>query len=201
MYMRLGFATAINMNPELLVIDEILAVGDASFRRKCTDALWSLRRQGVTILFVSHNEEAIYQFCDRALLLSHGQIAALGDVDEVASVYARLLEGEDSAAASDTESLAVRAVAVRDARGRETLTLAPDEPWAIDVVVALPPGRQRLTGEVVLQTDTGSQVLALPLDLTIPGNTVRLRPLRLDVERQPLSAGRLRVRVNLGDVR
>lgn len=197
MYMRLGFATAIHMNPELLVIDEILAVGDAAFRRKCTDALWALRRHGVTILFVSHNEEAVYQFCDRAVLLSHGQVAALGAVDEVVSVYAHLLEERESAAGAASPLVAVQAVAILDVRGRETLSLAPDEPWSVEVLVATPPGLVHLTGEVVLQTDTGSPVVAAPLHLDLPDNGARLRPLRVTFDTLPLAAGRLRVHVRV----
>ena len=140
-------ATAIHMEPELLVIDEILAVGDAAFRRKCNDALWGLKRRGVTILFVSHNEEAVYQFCDRALLLSHGQAAALGPTDDVVTAYARLLDAESETLHEAQAGLTIYAAAVLNHEGFETLTLTPGEPWAMELAVATPPGPATIDGE------------------------------------------------------
>jgi ABC-type polysaccharide/polyol phosphate transport system ATPase subunit len=197
MFMRLGFATAIHMQPELLVIDEILAVGDAAFRRKCTEALWGLKRRGVTILFVSHNEEAVYQFCDRALLLSHGQVAALGATDDVVTAYARLLEtAGDAAGHANGRRLTIHAAAVVNERGLETLTLAPGEPWAVELVVAVPPGPATLQGEAVLQTDTGSQLVVAPLALALAGDG-GVRHLRATFAPAPLHAGRLRLAARL----
>jgi ABC-type polysaccharide/polyol phosphate transport system ATPase subunit len=197
MFMRLGFATAIHMKPELLVIDEILAVGDAAFRRKCTDALWALKRQGVTILFVSHNEEAVYQFCDRALLLVDGQVAALGPVQQVVGHYTRLLEEREAAGDRGRSHLAIQAAAVLDAAGRETLVLAPDQPWAIDIAVATPPGRATIEGTVALETETGGPVIVAPLRLDVPDDGAHLRQLRATFATLPLHNGRLRLHVRL----
>jgi lipopolysaccharide transport system ATP-binding protein len=193
MFMRLGFATAIHMEPELLVIDEILAVGDAAFRRKCNDALWGLKRRGVTILFVSHNEEAVYQFCDRALLLSHGHAAALGPTDDVVTAYARLLDAESATQHEAHAGLTIHAAAVLNHEGLETLTLTPGEAWAVELAVATPPGPATIDGEVTLQTDTGSQVVNAPVHLSIPDDGVGLRRLRASFAPTPLHAGRLRL--------
>jgi lipopolysaccharide transport system ATP-binding protein len=193
MFMRLGFATAIHMDPELLVIDEILAVGDAAFRRKCNDALWALKRRGVTILFVSHNEEAVYQFCDRALLLSHGHVAALGPTDDVVTAYARLLDDEGEAGRQSHAGLTIHAAAVLNRDGLETLTLAPGEPWAVEVVATTPAGPADIDGEVTLQADTGSQVVTAPVRLSIPDDGAGLRHLRASFDPTPLHAGRLRL--------
>lgn len=90
MFMRLGFATAISMDPEILVIDEVLSVGDAAFQRRCNDAIRTLRDKGVTILLVSHSSEQVRDFCDRAILLSGGGVLADGAVEDVLTSYAQL---------------------------------------------------------------------------------------------------------------
>jgi ABC-type polysaccharide/polyol phosphate transport system ATPase subunit len=87
MYVRLGFSIAIHAEPEVLLIDEVLAVGDQSFQNKCLDSIRELRRQGVTVLLVSHELEKIRGLCDRALWIEHGQVQAVGDVERVIHAY------------------------------------------------------------------------------------------------------------------
>ena len=74
MFVRLAFVVAINLDPDILIVDEALSVGDVYFQQKCFDMLRSIRDRGVTLLFVSHNSGAIYRFCNRALLLEHGRV-------------------------------------------------------------------------------------------------------------------------------
>jgi ABC-type polysaccharide/polyol phosphate transport system ATPase subunit len=90
MFMRLGFATAISMDPQILVIDEVLSVGDAAFQRRCNDAIRNLQDKGVTILLVSHSSEQVREFCHRAILLSGGGVLADGNVEDVLTSYAQL---------------------------------------------------------------------------------------------------------------
>ena len=78
MYVRLGFAVAVHVKPEILLVDEVLAVGDAEFQRKCFDHIEKLRQDKVTIVLVTHDLESVKRFCDRAVLLSHGVVAAEG---------------------------------------------------------------------------------------------------------------------------
>ena len=87
MYMRLGFAIAVSVDPDVLVIDEVLAVGDASFRQKCFAALARMKEQGKTILFVTHDASAVRRFCDEALWLDAGEVRAHGDAGEVLQQY------------------------------------------------------------------------------------------------------------------
>ncbi len=94
MYVRLAFAVAAHLQPEILVVDEVLAVGDASFQRKCLGKMQSVASGGRTVLFVSHNMAAITRLCTRAILLSHGSVAADGPVAKVAAVYAGGTTGE-----------------------------------------------------------------------------------------------------------
>ena len=88
MYVRLAFAVAANLDPEILIVDEVLAVGDAQFQQKCLGKMQDVaRHSGRTILFVSHNMNAILQLCDRAILLHQGQVAMDGQPDEVMKDY------------------------------------------------------------------------------------------------------------------
>ncbi len=87
MYVRLGFAVAVHVRPEILLVDEVLAVGDAEFQRKCFDHIEKLRQDKVTIVLVTHDLENVKRFCDRAVLLNHGVIAAEGKPQEVVDEY------------------------------------------------------------------------------------------------------------------
>ncbi|MDD4254488.1 MAG: ABC transporter ATP-binding protein [Methanofollis sp.] len=95
MQVRLAFSTAIQTDPEVLLMDEVLAVGDMEFQQKCLDVLNRYRKEGVTIVFVSHDLGSVRRFCDRTLLLNHGEQVALGETDEVIDryVYGRREEG------------------------------------------------------------------------------------------------------------
>jgi len=99
MYVRLAFAVAAHLNPEILLVDEVLAVGDASFQKKCIGKMDDVARSGRTILFVSHNMAAVESLCAKTLLLDRGRVVAFGDTREVIDQY---LSGA-SAAASETD--------------------------------------------------------------------------------------------------
>jgi ABC-type polysaccharide/polyol phosphate transport system ATPase subunit len=90
MYIRLGFAIAIQVNPDILLMDEVLAVGDLLFKEKCLEKLEGFREQGKTVLLVSHDLNAIRRHCRRAILIDSGQLIADGNPDEVASQYEEL---------------------------------------------------------------------------------------------------------------
>lgn len=93
MYVRLAFAVAAHLEPDILIVDEVLAVGDATFQRRCIDRMSELARSGHTILFVSHNMQLIPRLCDRAVLLQKGVVVEVGSADAVTQHYLdRLLE-------------------------------------------------------------------------------------------------------------
>lgn len=87
MHMRLGFSIAINVNPDILLIDEVLAVGDASFVPKCLDRIDDFRRRKKTILFVSHDLSTVEKICDRVIWLKHGKIQTMGEPKRVVDAY------------------------------------------------------------------------------------------------------------------
>lgn len=92
---RLGFAIATIMEPDILILDEVLAVGDARFRRKCIRKLRRMFDKGTTVLFVSHSIEQVKKVCNRAILLEEGKIIADGDVNTVADIYQKKTEVEE----------------------------------------------------------------------------------------------------------
>ncbi|SRR5579875_130126 len=88
MVMRLAFSVAINVDPEILLVDEVLAVGDAAFQEKCLDRVRQFRQAGKTLLCVSHASGMVQKLCDRALWLDHGSVVMTGSIQEVTEAYA-----------------------------------------------------------------------------------------------------------------
>jgi ABC-2 type transport system ATP-binding protein len=104
MYVRLGFAVAVNVDPDVLVIDEVLAVGDERFQRKCMDRIKSFQNDGRTILFVSHSPDLVRSICDRAVVLSDGVMIGMGPPGEAVRLFReRLLEAGDVLTLSEPE--------------------------------------------------------------------------------------------------
>ena len=95
MYVRLAFAVAINVDPDLLLIDEILAVGDVSFQKKCMEKFVDFRNQGRTLVLVTHDPYTVREFCDRAIWLDHGVIRRDGDPAEVVDEYTETMLGAE----------------------------------------------------------------------------------------------------------
>jgi lipopolysaccharide transport system ATP-binding protein len=93
MFVRLAFSTAMHLNPEILVVDEALAVGDAGFQKKCFDRIDAVRERGGVVLLVSHSMEQIAHHCDRAILLESGTVAFIGKPTEAIHRYMALVNG------------------------------------------------------------------------------------------------------------
>src|SRR5258705_7617483 len=87
MYLRLAFSVAINMHPDILLADEVLAVGDLEFQEKCLERVQQAGSEGMTVLFVSHDMTAITRLCDRVIWLNAGEIVKNGEPDEVVADY------------------------------------------------------------------------------------------------------------------
>jgi ABC-type polysaccharide/polyol phosphate transport system ATPase subunit len=118
MYMRLGFAVAIHVDPDVLLVDEVLAVGDEAFTHKCLDKFAEFKRRGRTILLVTHSLGLVERFCDEALWLDSGRIEAMGDPRRVVGAYI-----------TDVEISEEEQLAAGDAKAHEsTVSISPDEP-------------------------------------------------------------------------
>jgi lipopolysaccharide transport system ATP-binding protein len=153
MRMRLGFSVAAHIDPEILLIDEVLAVGDENFQHKCLDRIMEMRRQGVTICFVSHGLGSVRRLCSRAIWLNDGSIQAQGAVEDVISAYLRHAADEEESRirgsvapigriARDRErqvdrteeinedwDLKIAEVAVVDSAGRARHVFQVGQPW------------------------------------------------------------------------
>jgi homopolymeric O-antigen transport system ATP-binding protein len=112
---RLGFSIAANLNPDVLVIDEVLAVGDMAFQQRCINRMEDFKRQGVAIVFVSHNLQAVASLCDEALFLA-GEVKAKGRPDDVIRAY--VTKSDDESHEADIDTIRITAAALYDESGR-----------------------------------------------------------------------------------
>src|SRR2546427_9099221 len=109
MYMRLGFAVAIHVDPDVLLVDEVLAVGDEGFTHKCLDKFAEIRRRGKTILLVTHSLNLVERFCDEALWLDSGRAKSHGDPKRVVGAYLTAVEHSEEQLLADTTAKALAA--------------------------------------------------------------------------------------------
>jgi ABC-type polysaccharide/polyol phosphate transport system ATPase subunit len=141
MAMRLGFSIATQVDPEVLIIDEALSVGDGYFQKKCMDRLRLYVESGGTLLFCSHAMYYVSVFCQRALWLRNGRAEALGPVSEVVREYenflvaksARAAEAADAAQVSIPKALPARIVSARLIDPRKDALYEPGDPWELEV--------------------------------------------------------------------
>ena len=124
MFVRLGFAVAINVEPDVLLVDEVLSVGDESFQRKCLERFADLRREGKTIVVVTHSLETVRNLCDLAVWLDHGHLLHSGPAGEVADTYLASVQeerrAEETKSATPAADDAISEVALLDGRGEVT---------------------------------------------------------------------------------
>jgi ABC-type polysaccharide/polyol phosphate transport system ATPase subunit len=125
MYMRLGFAVAIHVDPDVLLIDEVLAVGDEAFTRKCLDKIAEFHRRGKTILFVTHTLGLVERMCDDALWLRSGRAVGSGDPKRVVGAYLTYVAGGEDARLAEREARALAAASSEAASGMDAAGPAP----------------------------------------------------------------------------
>jgi ABC-type polysaccharide/polyol phosphate transport system ATPase subunit len=208
MYMRLGFAIASHMEANVLLLDEVFAVGDEAFQRKCFGKIFEFKQRGGTIVFVSHDAGSVERLCDRAVLLRDGQVAFDGPTHEAIVAYRRLLAGERNPEerAAGLKEWGGDVARVEDVRllgpdGDERLQLLGGEPFALALEVVadreIPP--PQLNWE--LRDDAGILVTGGGVSTAELGWTESTRslPLRFDAERPPFADGRLHLRLDLVD--
>lgn len=138
MYLRLGFAIAAHLEADILLLDEVLAVGDANFQAKCINRVTELKRAGKTIVFVSHNLSAVESLCDRALLLDHGRVVTSGAPKHVIAEYEQLrlalppsnvLDGPTDSNGPAT----INSVSFLDTMGQKTMTFSTGNPFRMAI--------------------------------------------------------------------
>lgn len=172
MYLRLAFAVAAHLDAEIMVVDEVLAVGDAEFQRRCLGKMGSLGRQGRTVVFVSHHLDAILRLCPRAIWLDRGQVRARGPAGDVVDAY--LAAGGAMASRRDFPEDAAAPATLRRVRvlgtdGVPRATLPRDRPFTIELRLRV---RERTPGldlTVFLQNLRGVRVLEEAWSESVPG--------------------------------
>ena len=208
MLMRLGFSIAVHVRADVLLLDEVFAVGDEAFQRKCVDRILDFSRQGGTLCFVSHAASAIEHLCDRAVLLQHGRVEYDGETEEALRRYQALLAAEEAPAEvgvelreSGTGEVRVVGLAVEDANGVSRDHFDSGEPVSVRVLleadVAIPTARLSLE----LRDLTGALLGASQADLAELGwqGTPGIGEVRFAMDRLPLAEGTFQLGVTLVD--
>ncbi len=139
MYLRLGFAIAAHLDPDILLLDEVLAVGDADFQAKCIARINQLRNGGTTIVFVSHNLSAVESLCDRVFLMRQGEVYASGPARQVISDYEQMLTTMPASTpahlttVSDAREAEILSVSLLNADGVKTTMFPAGDPVRVEV--------------------------------------------------------------------
>jgi lipopolysaccharide transport system ATP-binding protein len=160
MHMRLAFAVAAHLEPEILLVDEVLAVGDVSFQKKCLGKMDDVARHGRTVLFVSHNMEAVRRLCSRALLLEEGRLAAIGETGALIKKYLENAAAQASyqivppAPDEDVPGYAYRLV-VENENGKPAASLPVGRPWQVRVYFRVTRRMEHFIAALGLRTAEG----------------------------------------------
>lgn len=133
MYLRLAFAVAAHLEPEILLMDEVLAVGDAAFQRKCLGKMGAVAREGRTVLFVSHNLAAIRELCSRAIWLDGGTLRGSGAVSDVSCRYLKSMTGEHFRYVAREHGLSIESVVLKNHRGVQSQQFCPGDDLTVEV--------------------------------------------------------------------
>jgi lipopolysaccharide transport system ATP-binding protein len=206
MSVRLAFAVAAHLEPEILLVDEVLAVGDAAFQRKSLGKMNEVAKAGRTVIFVSHNLAILQALCDRGVLLQRGEVLADAPVTEAIDTYLRTLEqaaGEDLLERTDRDSRGydeslIRRVEIHDREGghADTVVAGRSAVLVVEVTEVLPTMECRL----IILNSLGHPVATLDSEVSAPAD-VRdggLGPrIECEVEALPLLPGRYRIDVVL----
>jgi ABC-type polysaccharide/polyol phosphate transport system ATPase subunit len=208
MFMRLGFSVAAHIQSDVLLLDEVFAVGDEQFQRKCFGKIAEFKNRGGTILFVSHDAQAVERLCDRAVLLRGGEVAFDGDTREAIAAYRQLLAADANpqeleAGLREWGSGEARIVEAQllDDEGDERTQLAAGEPATVRLVVAAEPGVAPPRVSLELRDDGGLVLGSASQDTRALGwaGDGGERELRFRLPRLPLADGRFHLRFALVD--
>jgi ABC-type polysaccharide/polyol phosphate transport system ATPase subunit len=134
MYARLGFAVAAHVDPDILLVDEVLSVGDYLFQKKCMERMRAVAKGGTTVLFVSHNLKAVTELCQRAMLLDHGKVAAIDSTSLVINRYLDITQDSDGNGAE--KAVYISQVKLRDRTGVQSTFESGQTAWVDIEVIA-----------------------------------------------------------------
>lgn len=176
MYLRLAFAVAAHLKPEILVVDEVLAVGDASFQKKCLGKMGDIARRGRTVIFVSHNMSAVQRLCTRGLLVDAGRIVKDGAVAETISTYlgtdlaqqAERVFGPGHRPAFPDRSVQLESIRALDANGNLRSAFDVKEPIHIEVDYRILIRRHAVNVHLYFRNEAGDNIFVSMDNLASP---------------------------------
>ena len=208
MTMRLGFAIAAFLDADVLLLDELFAVGDEAFQRKCFGRIFRFKEEGGTIVFVSHDASAVERLCERSVLLDAGRVAFDGPTREAVTRYRRALSDDASPAELGaglrewgSGEATIASAALVGQEGADRLQFLSGEPFSLRVGIATSDGVPPPKLQLELRDDAGTLVAGEAVDLRAlgwaPGNGQRA--LRFDIGSLPLADGRFHLRLGLTD--
>jgi ABC-2 type transport system ATP-binding protein len=203
---RLGFAVAVNVDPEILLVDEVLSVGDEAFQRKCLERIKRFQREGRTILLVTHAVDMVRQICNRAAVLDHGELVAIGEPGEAALAFREHLRKKGAEVPAELDdptllrNLEVEITSVKIAYPEPGRThLYPSEPLEVQVGYRAPERVDDIVFSIAIYDQEGKMLLGTNSDLTgdDPGAIHGDGLARFVFERVPLLDGIYKVAIGL----
>lgn len=198
MYMRLAFSVAAHLEPEVLLVDEVLAVGDAAFRKKCLGKMGDVAHSGRTVLFVSHSMSAVEELCGRAIWIEEGTVRAQGEPREVIDAYLASLASGEATLHVDAP-IRVTRVALRNGAGEATNVFAPGDSLQIDVEFDAATRHECVYFRVIV---TGHGAYLFGADMLLDGNLPAIEghgTISCRFPRLPLTTGTYGVLVGILD--
>jgi ABC-type polysaccharide/polyol phosphate transport system ATPase subunit len=206
MYMRLGFAIAAHLDADVLLLDEVFAVGDEAFQRKCFGKIFEFKQRGGTIVFVSHDATQVERLCERAVLLREGHVDFDGPTHEAIVRYRKVLAAEADPAerAAGLREWGTGEATIAEARlvgpaGEERRQFLAGEPLSLRLRIEAENGVSAPRLQLELRDEAGLLVASDVVDTASLGWDGGSRSLRYDVARLPLSDGRFHLRLGLAE--
>jgi len=207
MYVRLAFAVAAHLEPEILLVDEVLAVGDAEFQKKCLGKMGDVAQEGRTVLFVSHNMGAVSQLCSSGILLAEGQMTASGKTDDVVDAYLQTISiyrptAGEAIASNDRLGITLKKVDLLNNRGDESPVLQTGTPGSIRLVLESASLQKNLLVSIAVNTLNDTRVCILHTRISgSPGVDLQPPAIRLlcRLPKVPFLPGRYRLHVKVAE--
>jgi len=190
MFVRLGFAIAAHCSPDILLIDEVMAVGDLDFQTKCFNRIGELMANGTTAVLVSHSMVHIQRICDRCLWLDSGKIAAIGNPLEITDAYqVKTIEELEKASVQvdKNDGLQIEKVSFLDQNGKKRNRFSPDEPISVEIYVDPKERVENPTFEIKLKSSSGIEILHVIKKLKISFFPGSIKVVKFLIDRLPLT--------------
>jgi len=207
MYARLGFSIASHVEPEVLLVDEVLSVGDAVFRLRCMDRMRHLVRTGTTLVFVTHDLDQMQSICPRAIVLEQGRVAYAGESREAVGIYMQAMSrsyaerGLEVADAKSRQIVTVDGLALTDGIGQAIVWVRPDEPICAELSFTLHRRVRRLVIELNMRATVAENLVSVNSGRggTYFDGRVGAHKVRLTLPTVPVSGGQYLWNVRMWD--